>query len=163
MATTGRKISFLDKHGTYACHIGTRKINSRLLKQWHTQALKPLTPKVDCFFQTPQQKADLYITRVRDRKMQVNPLQWIWGITFYMEGNQRGKRGEQKTLTRYGDKSTEHLFCSTPAFISIGQLNWQKKKVIHKKNIEIITSSKLENLLHTYLSSTYHIPPAFSS
>lgn len=113
-----------------------------MLKQWHTQILKPLTPNVDCFFQMPWQKAYLYITCSRDRKMQVNLLQWICRIKFYMEGNQKGKRRERKTLTRYGDKSAEHLFCATTAFISIAQLNSQKKKVIYRKNIEIITPSK---------------------
>lgn len=59
-----------------------------------------------------------------------------------MEGKQAGERGEQKTLTQFGDKPTEHLFCATPAFISIAQLSWQKKKVICRKNIEFLTFSK---------------------
>lgn len=41
-----------------------------------------------------------------------------------MEGKQAGEgEGEQKRLTQFGDKPTEHLFCATPAFISIAQLN----------------------------------------
>lgn len=59
-----------------------------------------------------------------------------------MEGNQAGERGEQKTLTQFRDKPTKHLFCATSAFISIAQLNWQKKKVICRKNIEFLTFSK---------------------
>jgi len=94
--------------------------------------------------------------------MQVNLLQLIRGIKFCMEGNQRRKRREWKTLTRHRDESTEHLFCTTPPFISIAQLNWQKKKVIYRKNIEIVTSSKagepaLDLLSSLQLAVYYHI------
>lgn len=52
------------------------------------------------------------------RNVPVHLLQWVWGIQFHMEGNQAGERGgEQKTLTQFGDKPAEHLFCATPAFL----------------------------------------------